>query len=92
MSIDWSALGQVTGVILAATVGLVTVFTMGIVATARRPQQDAATDGRQPGAVTGGAPAGGRPTVLARSAGYLCFLLCGAAVAYGIYLIVTGGA
>lgn len=31
MSIDWAALGQVFGVSLVATVGLVGVFTLGIV-------------------------------------------------------------
>ena len=76
---------------LVATVGLVTVFTVGIVATARRPQQDAVSGGTNPGAATG-APASGRPTALVRSGGYLCFALCAAAVAYGIYLIVTGQA
>lgn len=89
MSIDWSALGQVLGVSLAATVGLVTVFTLGIVATSRRPQQGTAGGG-QPGAVAGGVPTGARPSVWARSGGYLCYAVCAAAVAYGIYLIVMG--
>ncbi|MBA0050485.1 hypothetical protein E0L36_06105 [Streptomyces sp. AJS327] len=35
MDIDWAALGQVFGVSLLATVGLVGVFTLGIVASSR---------------------------------------------------------
>jgi hypothetical protein len=39
MGIDWAALGQVFGVTLVATVGLVSVFTLGIVgSSARRPE------------------------------------------------------
>lgn len=33
MEIDWAALGQVFGISLVATVGLVGVFTLGIVGT-----------------------------------------------------------
>ncbi|WP_171167917.1 hypothetical protein [Streptomyces sp. I05A-00742] len=33
MNIDWSALGQVFGISLVMTVGLVGVFTLGIVGT-----------------------------------------------------------
>jgi hypothetical protein len=36
MSIDWAALGQVFGVSLIATVGLVGVFTLGIVGHSSR--------------------------------------------------------
>ncbi|MGP3988131.1 hypothetical protein [Streptomyces sp. 3N207] len=36
MNIDWASLGQVFGVSLAATVGLVGVFTLGIVAGSPR--------------------------------------------------------
>lgn len=36
MSIDWAALSQVFGVSLVATVGLVGVFTLGIVSTSPR--------------------------------------------------------
>ncbi|MEV6674859.1 hypothetical protein [Streptomyces sp. NPDC051162] len=35
MQIDWAALGQVFGVSLVVTVGLVGVFTLGIVGTSR---------------------------------------------------------
>lgn len=74
MDIDWAALGQVFGVSLVATVGLVGVFTLGIVgASTGKPQ------GSQ----------GGGTSVLARSGAYACFALCAAAVAYGIYIITA---
>ncbi|MER7156412.1 hypothetical protein ABT366_36995, partial [Streptomyces lydicus] len=37
MSIDWAAFGQVFGVTLVVTVGIVGLFTVGIVGTARKP-------------------------------------------------------
>ncbi|MFI6350898.1 hypothetical protein [Streptomyces sp. NPDC050560] len=71
MQIDWTAIGTVFGVSLAATVALVGLFALGTVGLARR----------------GGAPrAGGQGALLATGA-YACFALCAAAVAYGIYLI-----
>ncbi|KJY43357.1 membrane protein [Streptomyces sp. NRRL B-1568] len=61
------------------TVALVGVFTLGIVGTSPRKQQ-------QPdGTVT----AGTVPTALGRTGAYACFALCAAAVGYGIYLIVA---
>ncbi|MEU4093117.1 hypothetical protein [Streptomyces sp. NPDC026673] len=79
MHIDWAALGSVFGVSLAVTVGLVGLFTLGIVGLSKR----ATATGE-----AGTASAGG-PTALARSGAYLCFALCAAAVAYGIFLIVS---
>ncbi|MER6049094.1 hypothetical protein K2224_25110 [Streptomyces sp. BHT-5-2] len=76
MHIDWAALGQVFGVSLAVTVGIVGLFTVGIVGTSRKP----AADGQ--GAAT--APAAG-----ARAGALAAFALCAAAVGYGIYLIVA---
>ncbi|GAA2081463.1 hypothetical protein GCM10009801_40420 [Streptomyces albiaxialis] len=50
MDIDWAALGQVFGISLVATVGLVGVFTLGIVGgSARR------TDGGTPALARAGA-------------------------------------
>ncbi|MGA6153192.1 hypothetical protein ACPEIC_07640 [Stenotrophomonas sp. NPDC087984] len=82
MSIDWAALGQVFGVSLVVTVGMVGVFTLGILGTSRKaaPEQGGAA------AVSGG---GGGASALARTGAYACFALCAAAVAYGIYLIVA---
>ncbi|MEU2794420.1 hypothetical protein [Streptomyces sp. NPDC007100] len=77
MSIDWAALGQVFGVTLVVTVGIVGLFTLGIVGTSRKPQQEGA-------AATAGGSGGA-----ARAGAYACFALCAAAVAYGIYLIVA---
>ncbi|MFK8845881.1 hypothetical protein [Streptomyces sp. Ac-502] len=80
MSIDWAALGQVFGVTLFVTVGIVGLFTLGIVGTSRKPRQEGAP-------VTAGGPAGSGGA--ARAGAYACFALCAAAVAYGIYLIVA---
>ncbi|MEU0835046.1 hypothetical protein ACNPQM_31680 [Streptomyces sp. NPDC056231] len=77
MNIDWAALGSVFGVSLVVTVALVGLFTLGIVGLSKQPEP--ATQGGS----TGGS------LVLARVGGYLCFGLCAAAVAYGIYLIVA---
>ncbi|MGW7490309.1 hypothetical protein [Streptomyces sp. NPDC054786] len=77
MSIDWAALGQVFGVTLAVTVGIVGLFTVGIVGTARKPQPE------------GGAVAVAVPGTGARAGAVTAFALCAAAVAYGIYLIVA---
>ncbi|KEF17896.1 MULTISPECIES: hypothetical protein [Streptomyces] len=74
MSIDWAALGQVFGVTLVVTVGIVGLFTLGIVGTSRKPRQEGEA------VAAGGA---------ARTGAYACFALCAAAVAYGIYLIVA---
>ncbi|MDT0453495.1 hypothetical protein [Streptomyces hesseae] len=82
MHIDWAALGQVFGVSLVVTVGLVGVFTLGIVGTSRKPEAAGATS------ATSAADAGGS-TALARTGAYACFALCAAAVGYGIYLIVA---
>ncbi|ARZ70738.1 membrane protein [Streptomyces albireticuli] len=78
MQIDWAALGQVFGVSLVVTVGLVGVFTLGIVGTSRKPAEAA-----------GGDAAATEPTAVARTGAYACFALCAAAVGYGIYLIVA---
>ncbi|GAA1906393.1 hypothetical protein GCM10009837_32340 [Streptomyces durmitorensis] len=81
MNIDWAALGSVFGVSLGVTVALVGLFTLGIVGLSKR--EAAATSG-----ATSSASAGG-PPVAARTGAYVCFALCAAAVAYGIYLIVA---
>jgi hypothetical protein len=79
MNIDWTALGQVFGISLLVTVGIVGLFTLGIVGTSRKPRT-------QP---DGTVAATGAPTVLARAGAYVCYALCAGAVAYGIYVIVA---
>lgn len=74
MHIDWAALGAVFGASLVVTVALVGFFTLGIVSLSK-----GASSTRQ------GAGSG----VPAKAGGYLCFALCVAAVAYGIYIIVA---
>ncbi|MFF8292308.1 hypothetical protein ACF068_24170 [Streptomyces sp. NPDC016309] len=73
MKIDWAALGSVFGVSLLATVALVGLFTLGIVGLSKQER----------------AAAGGGSATLARTGAYAAFALCAAAVAYGIFLIVT---
>lgn len=73
MSIDWSALGQVTAVSVGVTVAVVVVFALGVLGLARF--EGAREDG------------GSTSTLGAAQAGF-CFLACAAVVAYGIYLIV----
>ncbi|MFE3774367.1 hypothetical protein [Streptomyces sp. NPDC057579] len=80
MHIDWAALGQVFGVSLVVTVGIVGLFTVGIVGTSRKP----AVDGDAAATAATTAPGAG-----ARAGAVLAFALCAAAVAYGIYLIVA---
>ncbi|AEW93410.1 MULTISPECIES: hypothetical protein [Streptomycetaceae] len=72
MKIDWAGFASVLGVGVGVTVALVALFTLGVAGLAKQ------------------APAGpGGQTASARRAGaYLCFALCTAAVAYGIWLIV----
>ena len=67
MHIDWAALGQVFGVSLAVTVGMVGVFTLGIVGTSRKatPEQGG-TAATVPGGAVDGSP-------LARTGAYACF-------------------
>jgi hypothetical protein len=73
MKIDWAALGSVFGVSLAVTVGLVTLFTLGIMGLSR--QERAAQQGGS--------------AALAVTGAYACFAACAGAVAYGISLIVV---
>ncbi|MEV0322178.1 hypothetical protein ACIBKX_00350 [Streptomyces sp. NPDC050658] len=77
MDIDWAALGSVFGVSLGVTVALVGLFTLGIVGLSKHE------------AATSGAATSGGNTAAARAGAYVCFALCAAAVAYGIYLIVA---
>lgn len=91
MNIDWAAFGQVFGVTLVVTVGIVGLFTVGIVGTSRKQvRQPAASEGRQGTSATSVAPVVSvAPSGPAKVGAYLCFALCAAAVAYGIYLIVA---
>ncbi|MDQ1048523.1 hypothetical protein [Streptomyces sp. V4I2] len=73
MSIDWTALGQVTAVSIGVTVAVVVVFALGILGLARF---EGAREGN-----------GGTSAVGLAQAG-LCFLACEAVVAHGICLIV----
>ncbi|EPD58002.1 hypothetical protein [Streptomyces sp. HGB0020] len=73
MKIDWAALGSVFGVSLAVTVGLVALFTLGIMGLSHRER----------------AAAQGNSATLAVTGAYVAFAGCVAAVAYGISLIMN---
>ncbi|WP_225848519.1 hypothetical protein [Streptomyces sp. HPF1205] len=73
MSIDWHALLTVLAVTVLSTVGLVGVFTLGIVGLSR----------------PAGAAAAGPAVLTRRAAAGLCFAACAAAVGWGIWLIVS---
>ncbi|MDL4816785.1 hypothetical protein [Actinomadura opuntiae] len=72
MDIKWGALGQVFVVSLGATVAVVVIFSLGILAASAR--QTSQGQDRSSAA----------PTVTAA----LCFSACAAIIVYGIYLIV----
>ncbi|GAA2429584.1 hypothetical protein GCM10010191_48750 [Actinomadura vinacea] len=72
MDIKWSSLGQVFVVSLGATVAVVVIFAVGLLAASAR--QAAAERGRS--------------TVIPATAACLCFAACAAIVLYGVYLIV----
>lgn len=73
MSIDWTALGQVTAVSIGVTIAVVVVFALGVLGLAR---------------FEGAREEGGGTSALGVTQAGLCFLACAAVVAYGIYLIV----
>jgi hypothetical protein len=70
--IAWHPLGQVLGVGLLVGAGLVIVFAVGVLGLSRAQV----------------AREGGRADPLGTGLAGLCFLVCAAAVLYGIYLIV----
>ncbi|MER6224508.1 hypothetical protein ACWCYL_26100 [Streptomyces sp. 900105755] len=72
MTIDWTALGQVTAVSIGVTFAVVVVFAFGVLGLAR---------------YEGAKEQGGTSAAGVAQAG-LCFLACVAVVAYSIYLIV----
>ncbi|CAM5324084.1 Secreted protein OS=Streptomyces alboniger OX=132473 GN=CP975_07800 PE=4 SV=1 [Streptomyces alboniger] len=73
MSLDWSALGQVTAVSIGVTVAVVVVFALGVLGLARFEGAREENGTVHAGSLTQAA---------------LCFAACAAVVAYGIYLIV----
>lgn len=82
MDIDWMALVKVAVVSFAFGVGLVTVFSLGIVGTAA-----ASRDASSPSGGGGEVSTAVNP-LAARGIAVLCFAACGAAVLYGLWLII----
>ncbi|WP_375491116.1 hypothetical protein [uncultured Jatrophihabitans sp.] len=84
MSIDWSAFWQVAGVSLAFGLGITVLFALGVMGLSMsrghvKDEADAAGGAQTGDAVRGGRGAG---SILAGT----CFVLCVAAVLYGLYL------
>jgi len=77
MSIDWSALFKVAGVSFLFGVGIVCVFSVGLMALG----QDAPSGGSDVAAVRESSSG-------QRLAAGVCFLICAAAVVYGLWLII----
>lgn len=77
--INWSSLILVASVAIGATVGLVTVFSLGmrLLTNARNIQENTK---KKQGVKSA--------EVVNRVAAYLMFTICASAVIYGIYLIV----
>ncbi|MEV2213221.1 hypothetical protein AB0H86_17495 [Streptomyces sp. NPDC050997] len=73
MSLDWSALGQVTAVSIGVTVAVVVVFALGVLGLAR---------------FEGAREENGTTHAVSLTQAALCFTACATVVAYGIYLIV----
>jgi hypothetical protein len=84
MDIDWMALVKVALVSFAFGVGLVAVFSLGIVGTAAGAPESARQQANGGGAASASL---GRST--GRLLAVLCFGLCGAAVLYGLWLIIA---
>ncbi|GGV34678.1 hypothetical protein GCM10010495_59610 [Kitasatospora herbaricolor] len=72
MALHWSALGEVAAVSIGSTVAIAVVFTLGVRSMLNR--QEARESGRSSAAALAGAA--------------VCFLACGGAVLYGLYLII----
>ena len=72
MHINWSALGEVAVVSIGVAVGVVVIFTLGVLSLSRRETET---------------NSGGAGTV-ALAGAVLCFAACAAVVLYSIYLIV----
>jgi hypothetical protein len=89
MDIKWSSLGEVALVSLAVGVGVVVIFTLGVLAWSLLPRSEATErGGTEPSSAEPiAAGAGANPAVLRAAAG-LCFLACALIVGYGLYLIV----
>lgn len=90
--IDWAALGKVAGVSFIFGVAIVVLFSIGIVGVSWM-QGHTDEDGDGPAtlaAIDGGAS--GTAVHASRATGTAlagtCFLVCAAALAYGLYLII----
>ena len=86
MQIKWDDLGQVAEVSFAFGVGIVVVFTLGVLGLGRR-NEGRRDDGRRDESrryQDGGA----RARAVALSGAVVAFALCAAAVAYGLYLLI----
>jgi hypothetical protein len=76
MVVQWSGLAEVAVVSIGATVAIVFVFALGVRALSST-SGEGTSDKKN-----------GRPSLPLMGVAGLCFLACGAAVLYGLYLLV----
>ncbi len=90
--IDWAALGKVAGVSFVFGVAIVVLFSVGIVGVSWMQGHAAEPDEAPASLAAIDAGAGGTAVQGARGPGAVlaatCFLICAAAVGYGLYLII----
>lgn len=84
--IDWTSLGKVAGASAVFGIGIVVLFSVGIVGLSMARGHDVAegATARDGGAVVPGSANRALGTGLAA----VCFTVCAAAVVYGLYLII----
>ncbi|AMM21965.1 hypothetical protein AX769_19720 [Frondihabitans sp. PAMC 28766] len=80
LGVNWSSIAEVCIVTLVATVGIVVIFSIGLRLLSIGSPDDGG-DLAASGAIT-------RRPVAATAVGYLCVAIGGAAVLYGIYLVI----
>lgn len=85
MHIEWNELLQVFGATMLSTIVLVTLFSLGVRGLAKNPEHpehpenaENTENGKE-----------GESVNISEAGPVLCFVLCLAIVAYGVYLIVA---
>jgi hypothetical protein len=82
MHIEWNELLQVFGATMLSTIVLVTLFSLGVRGLAKNPEHPENAENNENGKE-------GESVNISEAGPVLCFVLCLAIVAYGVYLIVA---